>query len=72
MNQGHLIDPLNPPQCQVIEVASGKSNYLFEKKSSSENTTVVFFWTKWCLSSIRVLNYLVMFAQRNCAQVRLL
>ena len=68
INLGLLNEPIPAPSCQIIEVSSGKSNNLIENRNN-DHSTVVFFWTKWCLPSIRILNFLVMFVQRNNPQV---
>jgi hypothetical protein len=47
VNIGLLTTPIPFSACQVIEVATGKSNILVENKTINENLTVIFFWTKW-------------------------
>lgn len=69
LNIGLLREPVPAPKVQVLEMSTNKTRTLIEAKSKSGKSTVILFWTKWCLASIRALNYIVMYAQRNNTQV---
>jgi hypothetical protein len=47
INIGLLAEPINVPKCQVIDIITNKTRYLFDGKIKSSRTLVVLFWTKW-------------------------
>lgn len=65
INQGLLSEPIQALKCEVIDLITHKTRNLVEGRNKSGKMTLILFWTKWCLASIRNLNYLVMFARRN-------
>lgn len=71
INQGLLNEKVQAMKCQVLDLSSKNTRNLVESKTKSRRPTVILFWTKWCLSSIRALNFFVMYAKRNSHLVRI-
>jgi hypothetical protein len=70
INIGLVSEPVQAFKCEVLDLVSSKIKNLVESKNKSGKMNVILFWTKWCLASIRTLNYFVMYAKRNSSQVR--
>jgi thiol-disulfide isomerase/thioredoxin len=52
-------------KAQVYELATRSLCPLVTTSpSNSGRPTILLFWTKWCLSSIRMLNYLVIYSKQ--------
>ena len=64
LNTGLLAEPEQALKCEVVELYGNKIRNLVDAKTKSGKFTVILFWTKWCLSSIRVPNHFVMFGKR--------
>ena len=63
VNLGKLKEKQETFKCEVVDLISLKKTYM-ESKSRSNKMTVVLFWTKWCLPSIKLLNFFVMYARQ--------
>lgn len=63
INFGKLKQRQETFKCEVIDLISLKKTYL-ESKSKSGRMTVILFWTKWCLPSIKILNFFVMYSRQ--------
>ena len=64
LNTGLLAEPEQALKCEVVDLHGNKMRNLIDAKTKSGKFTVILFWTKWCLSSIRTLNHFVMFGKR--------
>lgn len=63
VNLGKLKEKQETFKCEVVDLISLQKTYM-ESKSKSNRMTVVLFWTKWCLPSIKLLNFFVMYARQ--------
>ena len=64
VHYGLLNEPVSFPRVELFDLVSKKTRSLIEGRSRMGNKpTVLLFWTKWCLSSIRTLNFFIMYSK---------
>lgn len=67
LNIGFYTNPQPMQITKIFDVKSAKPINIIDYNKSIK-TTVILFWTKWCLASMKFLNYLVNYAKRNMSQ----
>ncbi|XP_023933288.1 uncharacterized protein LOC106180596 isoform X1 [Lingula anatina] len=64
VNQGLLKRRVPPPSCNVIDIFTGDIKSLLPP-GGPNGPTAILFWTKWCLTSQRIMAHYVKFAREN-------
>lgn len=70
-HKGLLHKQLSPPQVNVLDVFECEFKPLLPP-GGPERPTILLFWSSWCLSSQRVMEYMFKFSQFNNHKVHTL
>ncbi|XP_025107507.1 uncharacterized protein LOC112572161 isoform X5 [Pomacea canaliculata] len=63
-NQGLLSKHVPPPACSQLDIFTGDYKSLMNGHRS-QCPTILLFWTPWCLSSQKIMDYYVRFARES-------
>lgn len=67
INLGKLKEKVETFKCEVVDLRTNKKVQL-DTKTKSGKCSVILFWTKWCLSSIKTLNFFMMISRQLSSQ----
>ncbi|XP_012935394.1 uncharacterized protein LOC101845075 isoform X2 [Aplysia californica] len=67
-NQGLLHKQVPPPSCSLLDIFDGEYKPLMSCHSARV-PTVILFWTPWCLSSQKIMDFYIRFARDNTKEM---